>query len=106
MPFGPYHRLRSPTQDEEVAKRQVSEGRLLGRAAVWSNLLSVKAYHGRLPRDEEGIEFTTFVVPSRANHPSMVFWDAGSDGVPVITENGVDFAMIRVRVTRFVYVKP
>jgi hypothetical protein len=101
--YGPYHRIRSPTQDEDTARKQVYEGRLLGRPARWSFFPSVKAYHGHLPPDVDGIEFVTTIMPTRATHPSLVFWDAGATSVPVITLFGIDFAVVKVRITRFVY---
>jgi len=70
--YGPYHRLRSPTQDDKTARRQVYGGLLLGRAARWSFFPSVKAYKGPLPWGEDGIEFFSKVNPSRDDHPYIV----------------------------------
>jgi hypothetical protein len=81
----------------------MSEGRALGRAARWSNIPSVKAYRGPLPVGAEGIEFTTTVAPSPGDHPALVFWHKGTEGVLLSYEEGQEFAMIPVRVTRFVY---
>jgi hypothetical protein len=101
--YGPYHRLRSPTQDEVTARVQLNTGQVCGRPAQWSGLFSVKAYRGQLPQGAEGIEFVTDVLPSPGAHPTLVFWYEGTQGVTVAPINGQTFATISVRVTTYRY---
>jgi len=102
---GPYHRKSSPTQRAADALEQERSSVLLGRAAKWSSLLSVKAYRGPLPQSEEGIEFFTIAVPS-GTHPYDVFWYQGSQDVWDVQHNGSTFAMIVVKVAKRVYGNP
>jgi hypothetical protein len=86
--YGPFHRLHSPTQDEQTRASNLTA--LLGRAARWSHLLSVKAYRGPLPRGAEGIEFSTHTAPSPGSHPTLVFWYEGNVAVRVMSTSGQD----------------
>jgi hypothetical protein len=70
-----YHRLRSPTQTNELAGEQIRSGRICGRAAWYSQIPSVKAYPGPLPDGASGIEFVTSIAPTPgASTPSVVKW--------------------------------
>jgi hypothetical protein len=100
---GPYHRIHTPSQTEQTARLQFASGQVWGREAKWSSLLSVKAYRGPLPPTDEGIEFYTDVQPSPGQHPSDVFWYAGTHGVTVAPIDGRDFAIITVRITTYRY---
>lgn len=101
--YGPFHRLRSPTQTDETAKLQLANGQVWGQQARWSSLLSVKAFRGPLPATEAGIEFVTDTAPSPGSHPNLVFWYESAPGVTVAPINGQNFAIISVRVTTYHY---
>jgi len=98
--YGPFHRKRSPTQTDADARKQMSSGEIWGKPSIYSNQPSVKAYHGALPPHDHGIEFLTPVAPSPGSHPHDVFWYAGTPGVVLRRDNGNDFAVIAVTITR------
>ena len=95
--YGPYHRLESPSQSTQVAAQQQQSSQIWGRAARWSDMLSVKAYRGALPGGARGVEFTTTVAPHSATHPTLVQWYQSDPGV----QSGPDgYVWIAVRITR------
>ncbi len=101
--MGPYHRLQTPKiQTRELSKIQEISGLICGRTAKWGGAPSVKAYAGRLPATETGIEFETDVAPFLGSPPGKVFWRQGSAGV-VDHENG-DLVCIAVTITKNTHV--
>ena len=95
--YGPFHRLRNQiTQSDAIADQQQQSQEVWGRAARWSSLRAVKAYHGPLPDGAQGIQFVTAVAPS-GNSPYNAFWYEGSAGVFI---NSQGFAVIQVTITK------
>jgi hypothetical protein len=93
-----YHRLRSSTQTDDMAERQVESGEVWGRTPRWGNAPKVQAYVGPLPSGRAGIEFTTDVEPDSYGLPHEASWSGPRPGVEVDGE----FAKIRVSVTTMV----
>jgi hypothetical protein len=91
-----FHRLLSPTQTAEVARKQQQSGELWGRAARWSDIPKVKAYVGPLPEGAEGIEFTTGVPPDPGVPPGRAEWTGPRPGVIVEAE----WAKIHIVITK------
>lgn len=91
-----YHRVESPTQTTEVARRQERAGEIWGKAPRWSGIAKVKAYTGPLPEGKAGIEFATEVPPDLGCPPGQAHWSGPREGVIV---DG-DYAKIRVRINR------
>lgn len=92
--FGPFHRLASPTQDQDTAQLQQESQEIWGRPRKDSDIPQVQAYNGGLPKDTKGIEFMTETAPDRGTiHPR---WTGPRQGVTI--ENG--FAKISCRITR------
>jgi hypothetical protein len=61
--FGPFHRLESPTQTPDDARRQEASGELWRREARFGGWAKVKAYFGPLPPGARGVEFYTDAAP-------------------------------------------
>jgi hypothetical protein len=59
-----YHRLESDTQTPEDAKIQTQTREIWGRPARGSNIPSVKAYRGKLPSGQRGVQLPKH--PSKA----------------------------------------
>ena len=57
--YGAFHRLASPTQTEEDARKQRESGQIWGRTPRTGITPQVKAYPGPLPDEADGIEFFT-----------------------------------------------
>ena len=92
-----YHRLESPTQAPDHARRQMSSGEVWGRGVdIRGQPPRVKADAPELPDGAVGIEFTTGVLPDRGAPPRCPTWSPGRPGVRL--EDG--FAKIRVTITR------
>lgn len=94
--YGPFHRLRSSSQSDEVADAIVQSGELWGRVhRLGGSEPTVQAYVGSL-RDRIGIEFFTFHPPRPGTPPDQAEWRPGSPGVRLERE----FAKIAIRLTR------
>jgi hypothetical protein len=98
-----YHRLKSPTQSAQVAKKQIASQEMWGGPNgnhMNGETPYVMAFYGQLPgatevrNAEKGIEFSTDVAPDRNGHPWMAFWSGPRDGIRV--EDG--YAKIKVTV--------
>lgn len=87
-----YHRLESPTQTPEDAKKQEESLEIWGKPARFSDIPKVKAYRGSLPPNTRGIEFTTDMEPDTDTPPHFAFWSGPRLGVRVEGE----YAMLRV----------
>src|ERR1700727_2121005 len=94
--YGPFHRKRSPTQDQSTADKQERGHALLGRPTRWGIHPVVKAYRGALPASEQGIEFFTIAAPV-GTHPDNVFWWDGDADVWQVRYQNETFAMIVAR---------
>jgi len=103
-----YHRLESPTQTSADAKRQQASSEIWGCAASTSVFPTVKAYRGPLPANTRGIEFTTSIPPTKGTGtPQIALWypclkglNPCSPQLSVVTQNGTDFAVLKVVVTQ------
>lgn len=73
--FGPFHRLKSPTQSTELALEQRRSGELWGTVPFGSGWPQVQAYREELPDDQSGIEFYTRVPPDDGDPRKEVRWD-------------------------------
>jgi hypothetical protein len=100
--YGPFHRLRSPTQTLALAAEQERASTLLGRPPRGGLIPAVQAYAGPLPEGMEGIEFYTIARPSN-NHPSYVSWYLGDQDVWEVRSSGDTFAMIVVWIAELRY---
>jgi len=92
--FGPFHRLKSPTQDVEAMRKQLSSHQIWGRPRRDSDIPQVQAYTGPLIGD--GIEFYTVVPPDTSLPPGHARWTGPREGV--VVEEG--FAKIECQITR------
>lgn len=98
FPFGPFHRLESPTQTAEVAVLQESTGEIWGRSPKASEWPQVQAYRGPLPGQARGVEFFARVAPDRNDHPREARWSGGGKRSDVRTDG--EFAKIDCVVTK------
>lgn len=90
-----YHRFISPSQTLEDIEKQVQSLEIWGRPArnlYQSNIPKVKAFIGKLPKNQNGIEFTTDIPPDPNTPPHRVSWSGNRPGVK--TENG--YAKLKV----------
>ena len=94
--YGPFHRLRSPTQSDATAKLQVQSQEIWGRPRRGSDIPQVQSYVGPLPPGERGIEFYTHVPPDRDVAPGQARWTGPRPGVTILD----DFARISVVITK------
>mmetsp|Transcript_5930 Transcript_5930/g.16106 ORF Transcript_5930/g.16106 Transcript_5930/m.16106 type:complete len:135 (+) Transcript_5930:164-568(+) len=94
--YGPFHRLKSPTQSDEVARQQLESGEMWGRPRQFSEIPQVQAYIGKLEDGREGMEFMTSVAPDKGTAPGHARWTGPRDGVRV--EEG--FAKIPITIVR------
>ena len=97
FPFGPFHRVESPSQTVVDASTQVASGEVWGRVPFGSAWPQVQAYRGRLPEGVRGIEFWTEVPPDPSSHPSEARWSAR--GRPDSAEVKVDGDIAKIRCT-------
>jgi hypothetical protein len=80
--YSPFHRIESPTQSSKHAAEQRKSMELRGQPARQSGIPSVKAYRGKLPAPERGVEFATGVAPTRGSGtPYEARWYEGTTGV-------------------------
>jgi hypothetical protein len=93
---GPFHRVRSSTQTDEVCRMIIMSGELWGKTPYGGDKPQVQAYRGRLPVGVAGIEFMTAIGPFPNNHPYEVRWRPEQPGVR--SENG--FAKIDILIVR------
>lgn len=94
--YGPFHRLQSPTQSDDVAALQVASREMWGRPRQYSDIPQVQAYTGTLPDKALGLEFTTTVPPDVGTAPGHARWTGPRQGVTV--QDG--FAKIKVDITK------
>ncbi len=78
-----YHRLASPTQTEDDARKQLTSREIWGSTPRYGYAPKVQAYVGRLPLGEEGIEFWTDIPPDFGSPPGLVAWSRPRQGVCV-----------------------
>ena len=104
-----YHRLESPnTQTGAVAQQQRASGEIWGKAANTSTIPTVKAYRGPLPLNKRGVEFETDILPTKGTgtpyeadwYPCLPGINPCSPGIGMIIQNGIDFAVLSVNVTK------
>ena len=93
--FGPFFRLKSPTQTFDVAKLQEQTGEMWGRAPRNSDIPKVQAWEGPLPEGKQGVEFYTDVAPDTGGAPGRPTWSGPRPGVRVED----DYAKICCEVT-------
>ena len=103
--YGPFHRLRSPTQTRQTADLQEKTGIIVGRRPRWSQFPSVQAYIGPLPSDAEGIEFFTTVKPTSSDHPYLVRWTTVDDKIAASISGKDNFASIPIVLTKKIYIE-
>ena len=96
--MGTFHRVRSKTQTEEVARLQRASGEIWGKAPRFWDRSAVGAYRNGLPQHQEGIEFETDAVPN----PDYGFAVTFSDTTKGVWIDG-DWAKIRATVTDIRY---
>lgn len=95
--FGPFHRVRSPTQSDDTAQLQVASQELWGRPRRGSDIPQVQSYVGPLPPSpERGIEFYASVAPDRNVAPGQARWTGPREGVAILDA----FARISVVITK------
>lgn len=94
--YGPFHRVRSPTQSDETAQLQVQSQEIWGRPRRGSDIPQVQSYAGPLPDCQRGIEFYTNVPPDRNLPPGQARWMGPRPGVTIKD----DFARISVVITK------
>jgi hypothetical protein len=97
-----YHRLESPTQTPQDAKKQVESGEIWGKenntaGGGESPFKSVDAHRGPLPDGARGVEFTTPALES-GGHPTKARWIEGSPGVTPVSNP--DYVKIPVIITK------
>mmetsp|Transcript_9017 Transcript_9017/g.13175 ORF Transcript_9017/g.13175 Transcript_9017/m.13175 type:complete len:145 (-) Transcript_9017:18-452(-) len=97
--YGPFHRLKSPTQTMETAQQQLSSNEIWGKPRRSSDIPQVQCYQGELADDAEGIEFFTPTAPDAGVAPGQARWTGPREGVKVED----DFAKIHVRITKTRY---
>lgn len=73
-PYGPFHRLASPTQTAEDARKQSASQEIWGTIPRLGRWPRVEAYAGALPADAHGIEFYAFDEPDRNGRISLPTW--------------------------------
>lgn len=94
--FGPFHRLESPTQTDEVARLQELTGEIWGTIPRSGGWPQVQAYRGPLPKGQRGIEFFTSVAPDGGG--PVCRWAGGGRRPDVRTED--DYAKIECIVVK------
>eukprot|EP00977_Amphora_coffeiformis_P013446 scaffold3529_cov271-Amphora_coffeaeformis.AAC.4 len=104
--YGPFHRLRSPTQTDAIAHQQETSRELWGKPRQYSAIPQVQAYTGPLPFlsantatttvATAGLEFVTTTAPDTGTAPGHARWTGPRPGVWI--EDG--YAKIKIRVTQ------
>ena len=94
--YGPFHRLQSTTQTDEVAQQQEASQEMWGRPRQYSSIEQVQAYTGPLPAQSVGVEFTTQTKPDSGTAPGHARWTGPREGVRI--EDG--FAKIHVHIVK------
>ena len=92
--YGPFHRLRSTTQTDDVAQQQEASQELWGRPRQFSDIPQVQAYTG--PLSAEGVEFYTTTAADSGTAPGHARWTGPRPGVRI--EDG--YAKIKIQVTK------
>jgi hypothetical protein len=95
-----YHRIKSSSQTDEVARMQIDSQEMWGgpaRNSFFSDIPKVKAF--TFPEifnrvHMQGIEFTTPVKPDSCTRPGLVYWSGERSGV----RNEDGWAKIEVKV--------
>lgn len=87
-----YHRLESPTQTAEDARKQETSKEIWGKPPRGSEIAKVKAYEGPLPKEKRGVEFVTDIEPDSGSPPGHAYWS----GVRVGVRLEGDFAILKV----------
>jgi hypothetical protein len=83
--------------------RQVHNGQMWGRLTLNNAVLAVKAKHGLLPDDVDGVEFETNAAPTPGcSTRSEVFWyvDQDTPNVHVAEEDGEEYCYIEVAIRK------
>ena len=78
-----YHRLVSPSRTLEDIQKQIDSLEIWGGAAhnfYQSDIPKVKAYSGKLPENQSGIEFTTDIPPDPNIPPGLATWSGNRTG--------------------------
>lgn len=96
--YGPFHRLKSSTQTNDVAKQQQANQQIWGRPRLYSSIPQVQAYTGLLPEHEQGIEFYTTTPPDSNVSPGQARWTGPRDGVEIVRNE--DFAKISCEISK------
>jgi hypothetical protein len=80
-----YHRKKNEnSQDVATARMQIKNSEIWGRCPhnyYQSDIPKVKAFLGRLPSGEEGIEFETDIAPDAGSPPGTTYWSGNRPGV-------------------------
>jgi hypothetical protein len=97
FPWGPYHRLKSGTQTDDVAELQRESGELWGKVARSGVLPQAKAFRGALGAHDHGVEFFSEEPPDLGRFGYLT-WSPGRRGVWLDGE----YAKIRIKVTKVI----
>jgi hypothetical protein len=94
--YGPYYRVKSPSQTEEDIEQQIQKKEIWGKVPrnfLASHIPKVKAYtEWRFGEEATGIIFWTNVAPDKGGVPGKPTWSGNREGVK--TEG--EFAKIKV----------
>ena len=97
--YGPFHRIVAPgVQDAATVVAQMLSGELWGKQPRWGGSPAVKAYPGRLPDDESGIEFWAFARPDSPLGPRL-YWRTERAHVtvhPAVQKVKLSVAFVRI----------
>ena len=99
-----FHRKESPTQSIRIAALQEFSLEVWGKEPRGSSTLTVQAYKRKLPTNERGIEFETYVLPNADGHPHYASWSGNRSGILKRKDNGSDY--IAISVTSFINSQP
>ena len=91
-----FHRKESPTQSTRIAALQESSLEVWGKEPRGSSILAVQAYKRKLPVNERGIEFETYVLPNADGHPHYASWSGNRSGILKRKDNGSEYVAIPV----------
>ena len=111
--YGPFHRVKGPTQSYEVALKQKASSEIWGRPhAIGGKFPKVKAYMlplcaGEPPgtecADEQGIEFATSVKPTVKAPSGLVYWDNARGIVEGIRDVDEETIALKATIYKVVY---
>lgn len=99
--YGPFHRIKAPTQSFEIVAVQLSSKEIFGRAIRnGGQFPKVKAYikplchgltHATDCANQEGIEFNTLVEPDKSTPGGTVYWSytEGKSGIREVDDETV-----------------